>query len=100
MFFIPIGRGDMALERLHRSMAIAFVRKIGARGGDDARSVGYLTVAKTVVERRQELAQSQIAGRAEDDAVELGNGNDLRHDDLSSWRCAGPERRMRVVRSA
>ena len=45
---------------------------------------GHLPVTEPVVERRQQLAQRQVAGRAEHHAVEGGDGNDLRHVSLSS----------------
>ena len=63
--------------------AVAIVGEVGARGGDDAAGVVELPVTEAVVERGQQLAHRQVAGGAEDDVIELRDGNDLGHHGLS-----------------
>ena len=67
----------MLVQRLGRALAKPVVVQIGARRADDARFRRHLPVAEPVVQRRQQLAQRQVAGGAEHHAVERRNRNDL-----------------------
>ena len=70
---------DVLAQRLAGALAVGVVVQVGARRGDDVRIRRHLAVAEAVVERRQQLAQRQVAGGAEHHAVEGRDGNDLRH---------------------
>ena len=76
---VEIGGGDMVLQRLHGTLAEAVVADVRAGGADDARLRRHLPVAHPIVQRRQQLAQRQVAGGAEYHAVEDRDGNDLGH---------------------
>ncbi len=71
-------RIDMLLQRRGGALPEALVIELGARGADDPRVLRHLAVAEAPVEGRQQLPQREIAGRAEDDEVEGGDGDDLR----------------------
>ncbi len=76
---VLIGAGDVLFQRLGRSAAKILVRQFGAGGADDAGFGRHLAVAEAVIQRGKQFSKCQVAGRAEHDAVENGNGNDLRH---------------------
>ena len=69
--------GNVLGERFLGAAAEALIAQIGPCGADDARIVGDLAVAAAVVQRRQQLAQRQVAGGAEHHAVERLDRNDL-----------------------
>ena len=78
---------DVFTQRLAGALAVGFVVEVRACRGDDVRIRRHLAVAEPVVQRRQQLAQRQVAGRAEHHAVEGRNGDDLRHGCISAVPC-------------
>ena len=56
---------------------IGLARQLAARGADHAALRRELAVAVAVVEARQQLAHGEVAGGAEDDEIEDGDGDDL-----------------------
>ena len=85
---------DVLTQRLAGALAVGFVVEVGACRGDDVRVRRHLAVAEPVVERRQQLAQRQVAGGAEHHAVEGRDGDDLRHGCISSGGAEGLQPRM------
>ena len=73
----------MLFQRLGGALAEILVGQLGAGGADDAGFRGHLAVAESVIQRRQQFSKGQVAGGAEDDAVEDGDGYDLRHPSVS-----------------
>ena len=71
-----IGGGHEALEGVAGVLAERVRRQIRARGADDPAGLGDLPVPEAVEQGRQKLSRGQIAGRAEHDAVEGGDGDD------------------------
>ncbi len=55
---------------------------------DDPCLARQLTHHKTVKQARDDLAAREIAGRAENDEIKLGNGNDARNHEIN-WPSAG-----------
>ncbi len=70
---------DMLPQRLGGAVTELVVGQAGASGADDAGFGRHLPVAEPVIQCGQQFSQCQVAGGAEHDAIEDGNGNDLRH---------------------
>ena len=62
----------MGAERLADQRAVAVVVEVAARGADDPGAAGQLALAVAVVERREQLAQGEVASAAEDGEVAVG----------------------------
>ena len=67
------------------SMLSPVVRRaeVRARGADDPGGLGHLAGPEAPVEARQDLPAREIARAAEDDEVEVVDGDDARHHVLS-----------------
>ena len=67
--------------------------ELAAGDADDPAALGHLLVALAPVERRHQLADAEIAGGAEDDEVEDGDGDDLGGHGGASQEAARPRAR-------
>ncbi len=70
---------DVLFQRHRGASAKIVIRQVRAGGADDAGFGLHLAVAKAVIQCRQQFPECQVAGGAEDDAVENSDGYDLRH---------------------
>ena len=93
-----VGRHE-ALQRVLRAGAERLHREFRARGADDPGGRRDLAVLVAVVQGRQQLAGGEVAGRAEHDVVEGGDGNDGGQG-LLPVRCGGVAVRRRAARAA
>lgn len=74
--FRQVGGGDETLQGVAGMLAEGVEGQFRARGTDDPARLRDLPVPEAVEQGRQKLSRGQIAGRAEHDAVEGGDGND------------------------
>ena len=93
--------GDVRRQGVADLGAVAVVVEAGAGHRDDPGVVGQLALAVAEVEGRQQLAEGQVAGAAEDDEVggtypagQLGHGSSLErgcwasHNRKATYACA------------
>jgi hypothetical protein len=74
-----VGLRDMLCQGLGGALPVVVIGQMRSGGTDDPGLLRHLAVAKPVVQRGQQFPQRKVAGGAEHDAVENGNGYDLRH---------------------
>ena len=75
---VEVVAGDVVAQGLG-PRAVAVVVDLGARDADDPEVVGELAVTVAQVERREQLAQGEVAGAAEDGEVAGVDGGDRVH---------------------
>jgi len=74
---LEVGGADMLGQRLLDHRQKVPVGQRAARHRDDAAAGGHLAVREAIVQRRQQLAQREVAGSAEDDEIERRHRYDL-----------------------
>ena len=87
-----LGLADEMLERLGSPAAELVVVERRTGGADDAALGVELLVAEAMIERGQQFAHGQVAGRAEHDVVESGDGGDLHDRTIGRYRRRGSNR--------
>ena len=80
---------DVRRQRAADLGAVAVVVEVGAGDADDPGVGGQLALAVAEVERRQQLAQGQVAGAAEDGEVTGRPGRAASAVVVRSWRIHG-----------
>jgi hypothetical protein len=77
---VQVWRGDVGTQRLLGALPVSLAGQIGPSRRDDTAGGGKLLVSEAVIEGWQQFSQRQIAGRAENHAIEWFNRNDCCHE--------------------